>query len=69
MISDVATTCLPAVPACDLRQTIEAGRPADIVPVARLLALETLLPQHEVGAVASKIPMTGEKAARFFKRT
>src|ERR1700752_3129067 len=34
MIYGVAMTCLPAVPPRDLRQTVEAGRPADIVPVA-----------------------------------
>jgi hypothetical protein len=37
----------------------------------RLLALETLLQEHEVGApgVASKITTTGDNAARFFKPT
>jgi hypothetical protein len=50
MISGFGTACLPAVLSYDLRQTVEAGRPADIVVVACMLALEALLQQHEAGA-------------------
>src|SRR5258708_31087103 len=46
MISGVAMARLPASSAYDLRLPIEAGRPSDIVVVARLLTLEALLQQH-----------------------
>ena len=42
MISGTATACLLAVLACNLRQTVEAGRPADIVVVARTVVIGIL---------------------------
>jgi hypothetical protein len=55
----------PAVSARNLLQTVEAGRPADVVVVTRLLVLEELLRQHQrvPPGAASKVTMTSVGAA------
>src|SRR5882757_7982583 len=55
MISGRAMASLPPASADDLRQPVEGGRPADSVIVARLLAREALLQQHDAGAAGRRL--------------
>src|SRR5260221_9052290 len=50
MISGFGMACLPWGSVCDSGQTVEARRPAGMVVVARLLALEAPLHQYEASA-------------------
>src|SRR5260370_38058934 len=55
MTSGLVTASLPAMSACDVSQPVEARRPADGVVIARLLAFETPLHQHEAGAAGRRL--------------
>src|ERR1700681_2692178 len=55
MISGLAMAFLPPASADDLRQPVAGERPADSVIVARLLALEALLQQHDTGAAGRRL--------------
>jgi hypothetical protein len=70
MISGVATTRLPAVPGCDLRQTKLDDRPILCLSRACLLLKRCCRSTRWLAQdVASKITMTRDNAAHFFKQT
>src|SRR5271169_2229243 len=54
MISGFGMAFLRTASACELRKAFEARRPAGVVAVARPLALESLLQQHQARAAVGR---------------